>query len=140
MREKLKKVGGAESRCTKRCLFNLQRIEGQGFFLFLPKGSEKRRGGTGVPFTPPARGGFSPTPPEGGKGVYVSSVIMLAWPARPYTAPGLLWWVRKLGSLRAGPAREKMKRQERAPGHGRVSSTERLAGRGSGHCLMTKGR
>ena len=30
-----------------------------------------------------------------------------AWPARPYTAPGLLWWVRKLGSLWADPAREK---------------------------------
>ena len=30
-----------------------------------------------------------------------------AWTARPYTAPGLLRQVRRLGSLWAGPAREK---------------------------------
>ena len=36
--------------------------------------------------------------------------------------------------LQAVPAREKIKGRGSAPGHGRMSSTERLAGQGSGHC------
>ena len=44
--------------------------------------------------------------PRGGKGLRFWQDYA-AWPARHYTAPGLLRWVRKLGSLWAGPAREK---------------------------------
>ena len=36
--------------------------------------------------------------------------------------------------LQAVPAREKIKGRGSAPGHGRMSSTERLTGQGSGHC------
>ena len=36
--------------------------------------------------------------------------------------------------LQAVPAREKIKGRGSAPGHGRMSITERLAGQGSGHC------
>ena len=86
MRGEVKKVGGAESRGNKRCLFKLQSIEGRGFFLFLPKGSEKGEGDRQVsPFTPSCPGRVLPGLLRGGKGFYVSGVMMLLGP--PGTIP-----------------------------------------------------
>ena len=79
-------LGQAESRGNKRCSFKLQSIEGRGFFLFLPKGSEKGEGDRQVsPFTPSCPGRVLPGLLRGGKGFYVSSVIMLLGP--PGTIP-----------------------------------------------------
>ena len=81
-----RKLRQGESRCNKRCLFKLQSIEGRGFFLFLPKGSEKGEGDRQVsPFTPSCPGRVLPGLLRGGKGFYVSGVMMLLGP--PGTIP-----------------------------------------------------
>ena len=77
-------LGQGESRCRVRCLFNLQCIEERGIFLFLPKGSEKGEGDRQVsPFTPSCPRGVPLGLPRGGKGFYVSGVMMLLGPPGP---------------------------------------------------------
>ena len=76
-------MGGAESRGNKRCLFELQSIEERGFFLFLPKGSEKGEGDRQVPpFTPSCPRGVPLGLPRGGKGfTLLAGLCCLARPA-----------------------------------------------------------
>ena len=78
-----RKLRQGESRCNKWCSFKLQSIEERGFFLFLPKGSEKGEGDRQVsPFTPSCPGRVLPGLLRGGKGFYVSSnILCLARPA-----------------------------------------------------------
>ena len=59
-------LGWGKSRCNKRCSFKLRSIEGRGFFLFLPKGSEKGEGDRQVsPFTPSCPRGVPSDSPRG---------------------------------------------------------------------------
>ena len=124
------KTGREQRRGTVCVQAAAHRGTGEPSF-FCQKEAKKARGtGKCPPSPPPARGGFSPDSSEAGRDLRFWQDA--AWPARPYTAPGFC--CRCVAErLRAVPAGEKRKGRGSAPGHGRVSSTERLAGQGSGH-------
>ena len=95
-REQEAKTGREQMQGT--VLIQATEHRGTGFLPFFAKRKRKRRGGqASVPLHPLLPGEGSPRTPPRGEGVLRFWRDDAAWTARPYTAPGLLRQVRRLG-------------------------------------------